>query len=115
MDSVKSRVSTSKKWTRSEQAMLADMQQALLLQGLVTSCEHGETDQGEPWTVIFRSSDDAMVAHVARIDGRYVLLWPDGASATAAETARMTKLLQSNWVRHLHSGDDPSPPDMAAA
>ena len=107
--------SASIRWTPSEQAMLADMRHALLRQGLVTCCEHGETDEGEPWTVIYRLSDDAVVAHVARIAGQYVTLWPDGASATAIDTERMTSLLQANWIRHLHSGEDSSPPGLEAA
>ena len=115
MDSVKSRTSASIKWTPSEQAMLADMRHALLRQGLATGCEHGETDEGEPWTVIYRSRDDIMVAHIARIERRYVVLWPDGASATATDTGRMTSLLQANWIRHLHAGGDTSPTDVQAA
>ncbi len=106
MGSVKSATST---WTSTERSMLADIRRTLLQQGLVTESEDGETDEGEPWAVLCRAKDGAMVAHIARLDGQYVLLWPDEASQTANNPEQITLLLQAGWVDHLYSEDSRLP------
>jgi hypothetical protein len=42
-----------------------------------TNCSH--TDEGEPWCAVFdREAPDAVLVHIARIDRRYVVVWPQG-------------------------------------
>ena len=112
MGSAKSAAPTSKSaWTSIERSMLTDIRHTLHQQGLVTESEDGETDEGDPWAVLYRVKDGVMVAHIARFDGQYVLLWPDQASQTARSPEQIATLLQSGWVDHLYSGDSSGLPE----
>ena len=37
-------------------------------------CSH--TDAGDPWCVIYDQQQHRIILHIARIDRRYVLVWP---------------------------------------
>ena len=37
-------------------------------------CSH--TDAGDPWCVIYDRREHRIVLHIARIDRRYVVVWP---------------------------------------
>jgi hypothetical protein len=38
--------------------------------------ERGHTDAGDPWCIIYDQQNHFTVLHIARIDRRYVVLWP---------------------------------------
>ena len=38
--------------------------------------EGGHTDEGDPWCVVCNQEDEGVILHIARIDGRYVIIWP---------------------------------------
>ena len=62
-------------WTEDERAHIER------LEGLCRSVEHWEmecsfTDAGDPWCVIYDRQEDRIVLHIARIDRRYVVVWP---------------------------------------
>ena len=40
-------------------------------------CDH--TDAGDPWCVIYDQQHHRIVLHIARIERRYVVVWPWGA------------------------------------
>jgi hypothetical protein len=51
------------------------------LETLCRSIEHWEmecsfTDAGDPWCVIYDRREHCIVLHIARIDRRYVVVWP---------------------------------------
>jgi hypothetical protein len=38
--------------------------------------ECGHTDVGDPWCVVYDKQHHGVVLHIARIDRRYVIVWP---------------------------------------
>jgi hypothetical protein len=41
-------------------------------------CQH--TDEGEPWCIVFdRDQHQSVLVHIARIERRYVVVWPEQA------------------------------------
>jgi hypothetical protein len=51
------------------------------LETLCRSTDHWEmecsfTDAGDPWCVIYDLQEHRIVLHIARIDRRYVVVWP---------------------------------------
>ena len=63
-------------WRAQERAELA--RAAAVLQGRLGPLEtaHGLTDQFEPWAVLFEAETGEVLAHFARIDGRFVACLP---------------------------------------
>lgn len=70
-------------WSIDEQATLGQIHDALKGEGVETDCEHGMTDEGDPWTLFFSISNEEFVVHVARIGLAYFLVWADGTSVRA--------------------------------
>ena len=62
-------------WTDDERAQISR------LESLCRSIEHWEldcshTDVGDPWCVIYDRHEHRIILHIARIDRRYVVVWP---------------------------------------
>jgi hypothetical protein len=38
--------------------------------------DSGDTDAGDPWCIIYDRQNQGVVVHLARIDRRYVIVWP---------------------------------------
>jgi hypothetical protein len=62
-------------WTEDERAHIGR------LETLCRSIEHWEmecssTDAGDPWCVIYDRDGHRIVLHIARIERRYVVVWP---------------------------------------
>jgi hypothetical protein len=47
-------------------------------------CSH--TDAGDPWCVVYDRDQHRIVLHIARIDRRYVVVWPPGECSTSKPT-----------------------------
>ena len=74
-------------WSSLEREVLDQIQRAFGNLGLATKCDHGVTDEGDPWTAFY--AEDTFVAHVARIDATYLLVLADGTSLRAATLNRL--------------------------
>ena len=53
-------------------------------------CDH--TDAGDPWCIIYDQQDNRIVLHIARIERRYVVVWP--REGRSAETSSMTAAVE---------------------
>jgi hypothetical protein len=53
-------------------------------------CDH--TDAGDPWCVIYDQQQHRIVLHIARIERRYVVVWP--REGRSAETPSMTAAVE---------------------
>ena len=56
-------------------------------------CEH--TDAGDPWCIIYDQEHHRIVLHIARIERRYVAVWP--REERSAETSSMTAAVERRW------------------
>ena len=62
-------------WTDDERAEIRRLEQLCdTSQGWSLECSH--TDAGDPWCIIYDQHQQGIVLHIARIDRRYVLVWP---------------------------------------
>jgi hypothetical protein len=62
-------------WTDNERAHIGRLEK------LCRGTEHWEmecsfTDAGDPWCVIYDLQEHRILLHIARIDRRYVVVWP---------------------------------------
>ena len=53
-------------------------------------CDH--TDAGDPWCIIYDQQHHQIVLHIARIERRYVVVWP--REGRSAETPSMTSAVE---------------------
>ena len=91
-------------WTMRELVRLTQMQRALVRCGLRVDCEHGTTDEGDPFTDFCEVGTGKLVVHVARIDRRYVIAWPDGSSVTRThDLGRAVDLVSKR--RHVRASE----------
>jgi len=67
-------------WSAQEVAEFYRVESALLRAGLRVSSDRGITDEGDPWFVFCRAEDDEVIAHFARIGGRYLISAPSYGS-----------------------------------
>ena len=61
------------------------------LQRLCKSTSHWElecshTDAGDPWCIIYDRNKHKIVLHIARIERRYVIVWPEMGQSTTRAT-----------------------------
>ena len=84
--------------------MLADIQSALLIQGIETIYETSTSDTEEPWTVFYETNGgNDFVVHVARTKGRYLILWPDNTHTRTFYCANMAEILSRGWRQHANA------------
>jgi hypothetical protein len=83
--------SRGRPWSSSEREVLDQIHRAFSDHGLMTNCEHGVTDEGDPWAAYHETAEGAFVAHIARIGVAYLLVWADGTSVRAASLYRLAK------------------------
>lgn len=63
---------TSGQWTNQELAELTRVVSLLAQAGLPVETDSGLTDEGDPWMVFVRPDTEDVIAHFARMDGRFV-------------------------------------------
>ncbi len=81
-----------------ELARLTQIQRALVQSGLRAECQHGTTDEGDPFTDFCEVRTGKLVVHVARIDRRYVIAWPDERNVTRThDLGRAVDLVSKRW------------------
>jgi hypothetical protein len=95
-------------WTPWERSILGEIQRTFAQQGLMTDCEHGLSDSNTPWTAFYTVNRGSFVAHVARHERGYVLLWPDRTSIRMQEMERLVETVRSSATQHawVMSGTD---------
>ncbi len=77
---------------------LTEIQRTLVRRGLCVESEHGTSDEGDPFTDFCELRTGKLVVHVARIDRRYVIAWPDGSSVTRThDLSRAVDLVSERW------------------
>jgi hypothetical protein len=62
-------------WTDGEKAEIRQLEQ-LCHASEDWSLECSHTDAGDPWCIIYDQHQQGIILHIARIDRRYVLVWP---------------------------------------
>jgi hypothetical protein len=85
-------------WTQRELAEFYRVEGALVQAGMAVWTDRGVSDEGEPWFVFGREDNDEIIAHFARIDGRYLIVssvFPDVVSGTNF-TSLITDLLNAH-------------------
>jgi len=60
-------------WSQQELAEFYRVENALSRSGLHVSSDRGTSDEGDPWFIFFRVSDNEPLVHFARIDGVYII------------------------------------------
>jgi len=63
-------------WSNQDLAELYRVESALVQAGLRIDTERGVSDEGDPWFIFCHGDSGDVVAHFARIDGRYVIASP---------------------------------------
>lgn len=85
-------------WTMRELVRLIQIRRALVRSGLSVQCEHGTSDEGDPFTDFCEVRTGKLVVHVARIDRRYVIAWPDVSNVTRThDLGRVFDLVSKRW------------------
>jgi hypothetical protein len=104
MSSVFKMLSVSPNWTEGERIMLADIQGALLTEGIETDYEIRTPDTNEPWTVFYETNGGSdFVVHVARSKGRYLILWPDSTHTRMFNCANVVIIIRQGWRQHANA------------
>jgi hypothetical protein len=119
MSSVIKLLSASPNWTEDERIILADIQGALLTEGIETIYETSISDSNEPWTVFYETNGgsanggNGFVVHVARSTSRYLILWPDGTHTRTFFCAKLAAIIRQGWRQH--AGVRECPPSIASS
>src|ERR1019366_6777588 len=106
MSSVIKLLSASPNWTEDERVMLADIQGALLTEGIETIYETSISDSNEPWTVFYETNGgsanggDGFFVHVARTKGRHLIFWADGTHTKTFFCAKLVAIIHQGWRQH---------------
>lgn len=70
LQSYKSRV---RDWSPQDLAEFYRVESALIQAGILVYTDSGVTDEGDPWFIFCRESDNEIVVHIAHIDGHYII------------------------------------------
>ena len=76
---------SGQEWTASERRILTKILATLDRIVGLTACEHGITDEREPWCVYYDIHTDELIVQVLRIAGRYLIVGFDGTKATVVD------------------------------
>ena len=76
---------SGQEWTPSERRILAQILTTLDRIVGPTECEHGITDEWEPWCVYYDIHTDESIVQVSRIAGCYLIVGFDRTKATVAD------------------------------
>ncbi len=80
-----------KNWSEHERAEIGRLEAACsAADHWILECDH--TDVGDPWCIIYDRQDHRIVLHIARIERRYVVVWP--RAGRSAETLSMTAAVE---------------------
>jgi hypothetical protein len=72
-------------WTDDERAEI-DRLEALCRSNKHWELECSHTDAGDPWCVVYDRQHHRIVLHIARIERRYVVVWPARQRSMSAAT-----------------------------
>jgi hypothetical protein len=61
-------------WTADEKSQIERVRDLFCDPRWDVECSH--TDEGDPWCIVYDQERGAIVLHVARINRRYVVVWP---------------------------------------
>lgn len=75
-------------WSAQELADIYRLSDVLQRHRLGVEIESGVSDEGEPWLVLSNPDDAEVTAHIARIDGRYVVFRSDADDPVHAASLR---------------------------
>ncbi len=76
-------------WTDKERAQIRRLEQ-VCRNAAHWEMECSHTDTGDPWCVIYDRDQHTIILHIARIDRRYIVVWPPrqrSATMTGMEAA----------------------------
>jgi hypothetical protein len=91
-------------WSPREWSVLTDIRCAFDERELPTNCEHGTTDEGDPWTAFHEAQQGSLVATIAK-DGRtYVFVWADQSSACALDMSNVVEVVRRSIAQHALPG-----------
>lgn len=71
--SLQSFKSRTRDWSPQDLAEFYRVESALIQAGILVYTDSGVTDEGDPWFVFCRESDNEIVVHIAHIDGHYII------------------------------------------
>ena len=87
---------SGKNWSEHERAEIGRLE-ALCSETNHWSLDCDHTDAGDPWCVIYDQQHHRIVLHIARIERRYVVVWP--GESRSAETPSMTAAVEMAMER----------------
>jgi hypothetical protein len=76
------------KWSDHEACELARIREACANGGDRFEFECSHTDEGDPWCVVYDNDNHRIVVHVARLDRRYFVVWPQYERSTRCATIK---------------------------
>ena len=82
---------SGKNWSEQERAEIGRLE-AVCSETNHWSLDCDHTDAGDPWCVIYDQQHHRIVLHIARIERRYVVVWP--WESRSAETTSMTAAVE---------------------
>jgi hypothetical protein len=89
------------KWTVEEEREL-DRIRALCGLDSHIRVECGETDEGDPWCIVYDRDQRRILLHIARIDRCYFVVWPTQArSARSASLSCAVDLVEKGLIWEL--------------
>jgi hypothetical protein len=80
-------------WTDEERVEIERIQ--AVYDGPDYELESSHTDEGDPWCIIYDRNDYRVILHLARIDRRYFVVWPEQLRSVELES----------WSRKSEQGD----------
>ena len=83
-------------WSPRESGEIARIRDALHERGLATACEHGITDEGDPWTVFYERQSSRSVAHLTRDRGTYLFVLGDRRPIRASDLGSFVKVVRAS-------------------
>ncbi|MBB4285513.1 hypothetical protein [Roseospira goensis] len=97
---------TTGPWTNQELAELCRVVNLLARAGLTVETDSGQTDEGDPWMVFLRPGSGDVIAHFARIDGRFVAAGAGAGTVVEGDSFRdvVDKILDSQPLLMSQTG-----------
>ena len=86
-------------WSTSERLTLLEIHSALRELRPPMDCEHGISDEGDPWTVFYDRNHGSILAHVAREGSTYVLVWPDRTAVRTLDLSRFVDVARNGSLQ----------------
>jgi hypothetical protein len=75
-------------WTDDERAHIERLERLCNTQRWELECSH--TDAGDPWCVVYDRDQHRIILHIARLERRYVVVWPSRERSASRATMAAT-------------------------